>query len=44
MARLDAGESYRKVVRAFGVSKNTVGRTRSKLKRRRREPLNYSRT
>ena len=43
-ARLDAGESYRTVARAFGVHYSTVARTRDRLKRRRRGPLGVART
>lgn len=39
VARLDAGESYRTVARAFGVHYSTVARTRDRLGRRRRAPL-----
>ena len=38
VAQLDAGESFRKVARAFGVSHMTVARTRHKLTQRRRKP------
>ena len=38
VARLDAGESYRTVARAFGVHYSTVARTRDRLGRRRRAP------
>ena len=44
VARLDAGDRQVEVARAFGVSQATVSKTRGRLKRRRREPLNYSRT
>lgn len=38
MARLDAGESYRKVAAAFGVHYSTVARTRHKLTQNKRAP------
>ena len=38
-AGLDAGGSYREVAREFGVARMTVARTRGRLSRKRRAPL-----
>ena len=44
VARLDAGVRQVEVARTFGVSQATVSKTRDRLERHRRAPLNYSRT
>ena len=43
-ARLDAGDRQVDIAHAFSVSQATVSKTRGRLERRRRAPLDYSRT